>query len=87
MTRQDYDLIVDAFKLSLDLGPKKEENWDYYKTVTIDDLLNELSLAYLQATLADEVANDEDFEFCDEDYEDDEEECVLGVKPTKEELN
>jgi len=80
MTRQDYDLIVDAFKLSLDLGPKKEENWDYYKTVTIDDLLNELSLAYLQATLADEVANDED-------YEDDEEECVLGVKPTKEELN
>ena len=80
MTRQDYDLIVDAFNLSLDLGPKKEENWDQYKTVTIDDLLGELSFVYLQATLADEVANDKD-------YEDDEEECVLGVKPTKEELN
>ena len=81
MTRNDYDLIVDAFNLSLDLSSKKEENWDYYKTVTIDALLNELSFAYLEATVADELADFED------DDEDDKEECVLGVKPTKEELN
>jgi|TARA_R110002167_G_C12441065_1_gene630839 hypothetical protein len=82
MTRNDYDLIVDAFNLSLDLGPKKEENWDYYKTVTIDDLLSELSFTYLQATVADGLVDDEDFEYCDEGDEN-----VLGVKPTKEELN
>ena len=75
MTRNDYDLIVDAFNLSLDLSSKKEENWDYYKTVTIDELLNELSFTYLQATVADELAYDED------------DENVLGVKPTKGELN
>jgi|TARA_R110000823_G_scaffold229981_2_gene356877 hypothetical protein len=51
MTRDEYDLIIDAFSLGVDLGNKREENWGYYKTVNPDDLLNELSYAYLSATV------------------------------------
>ena len=51
MTRLQYDSIINAFELGVDLGDSREENWEYYRTVTPDDLLNELSYAYLQATV------------------------------------
>ena len=53
MTRLQYDSIINAFELGVDLGDSREENWEYYRTVTPDDLLNELSYAYLQATVED----------------------------------
>ena len=51
MTRKQYDLIIDAFSLGADFGgnSKREANWEYYKTVDPDDLLNELSYAYLKS--------------------------------------
>ena len=53
MTRLQYDSIIDAFELGVDLGDSREENWDYYRTVNPDALLNELSYAYLQASVED----------------------------------
>jgi len=53
MTRLQYDSIINAFELGVDLGNSREKNWEYYKTVTPDDLLHELSYAYLQATVED----------------------------------
>ena len=55
MTRKQYDLIIDAFSLGADFGgnSKREANWQYYKTLAPDDLLNELSYAYLKSFVDD----------------------------------
>ena len=73
MTRQEYDQIVGAFELGLNIDGRKEENWEYYKTVTPDDLLGELSFAYLKWSL--------------EDFEEESAESLRGKQPRPEELN
>jgi len=46
-------MIIDAFSLGADFGgdSKREANWEYYRTVDPDDLLNELSYAFLEASV------------------------------------
>jgi hypothetical protein len=78
MTRQEYDQIVGAFELGMEMDGKREENWEFYKTVTPDDLLTELSFAYLKGTL-------ENFE--ESPAEEYPAENLRGKQPRPEELN
>lgn len=73
MTRQEYDQIVGAFELGMEMDGKREENWEFYKTVTPDDLLTELSFAYLKGTM--------------ENFEEYPAESLRGKQPRPEELN
>jgi hypothetical protein len=55
MTRQEYDVIMDAFEMGIQQTDEmdafkkfRDKNWRYYKTSTVDDLLISLSTAYLE---------------------------------------
>ena len=46
MTREQYDLIVDAFALGFDFNDR-EVNWKYYQEIAPKELLEDLSFSAL----------------------------------------